>query len=134
MSGMRRWTPRNSLGADGHAGVRALLAPAVVIRVETTVRDGRHRVVPPEEEPPLVVRQRDALAGDLEVHHGGRGQWPRREELLHGAPDGLRSCQRLRVRREQVQHVASCEGRNRSVGLQALTGSMACRNSAVGGF
>lgn len=63
----------------------------------------------PEEEPPLVVGERDALTGHLEVHNGGRGQWPRREQLLHGAPDGLRARQRLGVRREQVQHVASCK-------------------------
>lgn len=61
---------------------------------------------------PLVVGQRDALWGHLEVHSGG-SRWHRCSQCLrYGLGDGLRARQGLHLYRADVEHIACWEEKN----------------------
>ena len=54
-------------------------------------RAGRRGEDVPEEEFPLVVRQRDALRRHFEMDHSRRGQWTGIQQVTHGPQDRLRT-------------------------------------------
>lgn len=58
---------------------------------------------------PLVVSQRDALRGHLEVHDGGSRRRSSSQCLRYGLGDRLRACQGLHLHRVDVEHVACWE-------------------------
>lgn len=100
--------PPGHEGEDGLLVRLALTGPHPVLRIDGTVRDNIRLVVLPEELLARIVRERDALRGDLEVHLRGLRQGLLTVHLADGLADGLVSCQRFRVAGVEPQHIGGC--------------------------
>jgi hypothetical protein len=90
--------------------------PPVLLRIQPAVRDRVDRIMPPEEQLPFVVSQRDTLSVNFEMHNS-RIRLRFLQDLIDRLSHGFGSRQRLHIEGEQIQNVAG-----RALGQQLLSG------------